>query len=308
MRGYTGPAVAGLLCLLARSLAASPIDVDAGSRGFKFLQILPDARVAGLGFAATTAAMSSPTALATNPAGLAGIGGFSASATHVEWLATIRDEYLGAALPGFGGAFGVALRTQSSGDIPLRNLDSPDPLGTYGVHDAALTVAYARRSGPVAWGVGLNLIHEKIYLDGVTAYAADFGLAWSANRWSAGAALHSVGRSGRLDAQRVPLPWDAQAGAAYRLPLGTHALTTVADVRYAPDYDETLHLGLEADLTRMLALRVGYRTPFRELTGAAGLTAGVGLRLGPVGLDYAYIPERDGLGAGHLFTLAFGRR
>ena len=289
---------------------AKPIDDDAGSRGFKFLQIIHDAGVVATGSA--SAAVGGQEA---NPAGLAAVGGAQVTLSHTEWLASIRHEHLGIAWPAFDGAVSVGLRTQSSGDIPLRAVEtgsallgapSPEPSGTYGVYDAALSVGYARQSMGLEWGVTAKLIYEKIYFSSVTAVAFDLGARRSWERWSLGASLRNLGRSGTLRDERVLLPWDGLVGAAYRHPVGPHWLRLTADVRYAPDYFETLHLGAEMEVASKLALRCGYRTGLVERTGDSSLTAGLGLRLGPVRVDYAYIPGRAGLGGGHSVSLGIG--
>jgi len=304
-----------LAALFLTGLApAAPIDGDAGSKGFKFLQVMPDAQAAATA-RASVASGGRQMALIANPAGLATLSSVQIAAAHTEWLASVRHEYLGLAWPQFRGTLAVAVRTQSSGDIPLRTVDSgaslvgvpaPEPSGTYGVHDAAFSVAYARRVGSLDWGAGVSYVYEKIFFSSVSAVALDLGARWRHERWSVGATLRNVGVSGTLRDEKVPLPWDAQAGVTYELPVvGVH-LCAMADVRYAPDYFETLHLGTEVRVINSLALRVGYHTGLLTRTGDSGLTAGMGLRYGPLRLDYAYIPERDGLGSTHIVSLALG--
>lgn len=308
------PLVALCALILPGSGIAASIDGGAGSKGFKFLQVASDARSAALA-GASVASGDGPMTGTVNPAGLADLRAFQLGVAHTEWLATIRHERLGVAWPGFDGVLALAIRTQTSGDIPLRSIDDgvsligvpwPEPKGTYGVHDAAFTVAYARRAGRFDWGVGLSYVYEKIYFSSASAAALDLGLRWHGDRLTVGAAVRNVGKSGTLRTEGIPLPWDVQAGAAYELPIAGMTLRTMADVRYAPDFHETIHLGTELQLTSALALRLGYRTDQLYQPDGIGLTAGTGVHWRWFRLDYAYLPERDGLGSGHVFNLAIG--
>lgn len=311
------PLYAAVLAIL---LAGIPVNADgihgsAGERGFKFLQVNSDARTAALGDGGV-ASSGSAASIVSNPAGLADVSGFSAAAGHAEWLASIRNEYAGIAMPAWGGGIGVALRMQSSGDIPLRTVvsggefegvPSLEPFGTYGVHNAAVTAAYARCMDRILLGVAVTAIHEKIYLDDVTAFGVDAGVIWAEGPWRAGAAIRNVGLSGDYRSEGVPLPWDIRVGGSYTRPMGTALLSALLDVRYAPDWHETAHAGVEAVIAELLALRIGYRTAFAGSQHNDGLTAGTGVRLGPVDVDYAYIPTDTGLGSKHLFTLSYSR-
>jgi hypothetical protein len=240
---------------------------------------------------------------------------FGIAVAHAEWLGTIRHEYLGLAWRQFGGAVGLALRSQSSGDIPLRSVDdgtlliglpSAEPSGVYGVHDAAFTVLYARRTGDLDWGVGLTAIVEKIYFSTASAAAISLGARWRRDGLTLGAALRNAGRSGKLRAERIPLPWDVQLGASYERQYLGAILRALADVRAAPDAHESIQVGAEAQVIRALVLRAGYTSAGRHGPDHLGLTAGGGIRRGAFRLDYAFIPDRDGLGSAHLLTASIG--
>jgi hypothetical protein len=181
---------------------------------------------------------------------------------------------------------------------------SSEPSGTYGVYDAALTAAYARRAGSFDLGVGLSYVHERIYLASASALECDLGARWHRGNLTAAAALRNLGVSTAMRSARVPLPWDARIGLRYDVPLFGTRLSTLADARYAPDFAETFHVGLQVVVTSALAVRVGYDESALNNPDDIGLTAGLGLRYGRLGLDYAYIPERDGLGSAHVVTLA----
>jgi len=300
-----------LLALFAMAFTtdATAIDADAGSRGFKFLQFIFDARTVGTAWASASVRAANPAALTDED----GVGFF---VSHTEWLSSIRLEHFGMVLPMYDGVAGIRLQTQSSGDIPLRVMDTgsdlvgiplADPNGTYGVYDVALSLAYGRHLFGLDWGMSAKLIYEKIYLSSVTAIATDLGVRWQQDAWTAGAVVRNIGRSGKFRNERVALPVDALVGMTYSRPIGSHEIIAMADVRIAPDYAETAHVGAEATIADVLAVRLGYRVGLNGSIDGSGFTTGLGLRFASVHVDYAYIPSVDGLGAGHFIGLSVGR-
>jgi hypothetical protein len=293
------------------SVGAVDIDSNAGTRGLKFLQVYSSARDASLA-GATVSNLVPQTSLASNPAGLATVDRFNANGTHAEWLGAIRQEYADVVMPAWGGGVSIALRTQSSGDIPLRSVPgdggyvgvpSPNPSGTYGVNDGAVAVGYGMYRTGIHWGASVKYVWEKIYLNSVTAWAIDFGAVWKRGDLSVGGAVRNIGLSNELKSERIDLPWDAQVGASYDQKFGETVLRGMVDFRYAPDWHESVHTGVELDLNRMLVLRTGYRTAIGAQTDIDGFSYGVGLAYGPIGIDYAYIPTDTGFGSEHLFTV-----
>jgi hypothetical protein len=303
-----------LTMLLTFDIAAAvSIDSDAGSTGYKFLQVPPDARSAALA-QATTSAGGNVAALISNPAGLAYVDGIEVAATHVEWLASVRNDFVGLATPAWDGVIGVAFRTLSSGDIPLRGSYGADGIiavptsnssGVYGVYDAALVLGYARTYGDISLGAGVKGIWEKIYLSSATAWAFDIGMNWRRNNLSLGSTVRNIGISGTLRDESTALPWDAVFGAGYDYEWAGTLVRAGLDLRYAPDHSETLHTGIEATFSRTLTGRIGYRRAIGEYSSTDGVTTGFGIALGTIAFDYAYIPIETGLESEHLFTVIF---
>lgn len=293
------------------STHAVDIDSNAGTRGLKFLQVYSSARDASLS-GATVSNLTPQISLASNPSGLATVERFAATGTHAEWLGAIRQEYADFAFPAWGGGVSVALRTQSSGDIPLRSVPGDDghvgipsaqPSGTYGVYDGAVAIGYGMYHSGVRWGASVKYVWEKIYFNSVTAWAFDFGAVWKRGDLSVGGAVRNIGLSNELKNDRVDLPWDVQVGTSYDQKFGETVLRGMVDFRYAPDWHESLHTGVELDLHRLLILRSGYRTALGARTDIDGFTYGIGIAYGPIGIDYAYIPTDTGFGTEHLFTV-----
>ena len=307
-------AVILIVSSVVSAASAAGIDSDAGTKGFSFLKASPDA-VSGALAGASVAASGMQGLSSANPAALSGMAGRQVSLSHAELFSSVNQNYLGAALPGWGGVINLAIRTQSSGDIPLRSEDpdlpwggvpSENPAGTYGVHDAAFSIGYAREASGVHWGASVSYLYEKIYLYSATAVAVDAGVQMRKRDWAVGLAVRNLGLSRDMRSEDVPLPWDIRAGVEYGRSFGDYTFRALTDVRYAPDYHETVHGGVEFVIRNLLALRAGYRHGLYESTGSDGFTAGAGLRLGPMAVDYAFLPGPDGLDSRHTVALSIG--
>jgi hypothetical protein len=301
-----------LFCLFA--LATAGIDGDAGSNGFSFLKVSPDATTAALANSSVASSGRQPIAV-LNPAGLARLNHLVVTATHTRWFSTITQNYLGTAWKQWDGTAAISLRTQSSGDIPLRGADlgtafgavpTPEPSGTYGVYDAALTISYGFAWQGFDWGAGLSYIYEKIYTSQATAIAVDLGIQWHEGPWANGFAVRNLGRSGEMQSERVSLPWDARLGGSYSRAIGDIGMTALTEIRYTPDYVETVHFGIETSPVKPLTLRAGYHVGLNGATSDDGWSAGIGLRWHGMAVNYAFLPEIEEFGGRHLFTLSSG--
>ena len=300
-------------CVLA-PLTQAARAIEVGSTGYKFLQMNPDASAMALGRTFSTE-RGGATALAGNPAGLTGVGTVSAVVSHTEWLSTIRHEFAGAAIRRFGGVIAASFRTQSSGDIPLRTADTggdlvglptPAPLGTYGGYDAALTIAYARATTLADVGGSITYAYEKIFTAESSAMCASVGVQRHAGDLILGAVARNLGYSSKMKYERTPLPWDIQAGAAYDRHVRDVPFRVVGDLRYAPDWYATFHLGAQATLGNVFIARAGYENGLTRTLSTAGFSGGFGFLRRGFRVDYAYQPQRTGLGSRHVLAVAIG--
>lgn len=128
--------------------------------------------------------------------------------------------------------------------------------------------------------------------DRKTAFLATVGFLYPVGeRLTLGLAAQNIGS--RLGAD--PLPLTFKLGAASRL----KNLTLALDVAKPQDNEIYYCLGAEWWLKDALALRAGYKT---HRDAGEGITAGIGLKMGKVSLDYAYVPYGD-LGSTHRISL-----
>lgn len=255
------------------------------------------ARSAALGGASLTGQGDS-SALFLNPAALSGLEGSEAYLMYNRLYA---------------GLSGVGTIGQG-----LASLGVPTKLGTFGVglsdfkasgllEERILGLAFARRFGTAFQaGFGVKYLHHR-YLTGSDPAAAadpvfangtakgapalDLGAIASLTQdLDVGVAVRNINSPDLGLASEDRVPRELQAGAAYKL--APYALRLTGDFVYRAATSGTFRdrsrpsLGLEKSVQgERLKLRVG--------AGLDQLTGGIGLRAGPVVVDYAFVLSRE---------------
>jgi hypothetical protein len=270
-----------------------------------FLNIGAGARYLGMGGAGAALA-DDANALYWNPAGLASLDKREATASHAELSQTVRHDFLAYAQPTSFGTFagGVTYLSQSA----LEGRDAlGHPTGGFQASDAALSLAFARKTDLADLGGTLKYVQSHIGSAQAETVAFDLGARKALGAWTLGAALRNAGPGMKYDVQRNDLPLRLAFGAAYRL-AGGHALT--AEWTNGPrGTGNDFGFGGELRARKGVRLRAGYTTQ-SAITGgsgfdaARGLTLGVGLDGARWRLDYAAVPMGE-LGSTHRFTVAW---
>lgn len=287
-----------------------------GTTAATFLKIAVGPRAVGLG-ESYLAVADDATSVYWNPAGLAQLASSEVTAMHVFWFQDISFEYLGGALPLGTGTAGMSLiylnhgplQRSEAGDTP----DSPDR-GTFSASDFALSGGYGLPlSESMLLGGTVKLFSENLDSQASLGWALDLGflyrLPWPG--LSLAAVLQNLGPAVRVQDAYSRLPIALKVGAAYR---------ALPNLLFALDYNQLLEqdgrigLGAEYTFEEVLTLRAGYRyqssvdnMEYYEGFGtnaAAGLSAGVGVRLADLRLDYAFVPYGL-LGSTHRVALTY---
>lgn len=279
-----------------------------------FLKIPAGARAVGLG-SAYTALADDASAGVWNPAGLGGLKTKHLTATHAEMFEGLRHEFLAAAAPTRLGTFGLAAELLTQGSLEGRDAQGR-PTGAFAASDRAVTVALGRSLGRGRLGGGVRFIESTLADATARTIAFDLGAQGAAGRVyglpiTLGAAVRNLGPGLKYADTREPLPTTVSAGAAARLPAG---LTLAVDWRWRPNADQAeVGVGTEYAVLGGVALRAGYATaqapPARGGAAApggfSGLGAGLGLKVGRMGLDYAFTPFGE---LGNVQRLSLGAR
>ena len=286
---------------LATPAMAGGIPKRAGTSGLAFLKIDVGTRAVAMG-RTMTAIPDGINAVYGNPAGLLKIHDKEFTMTYNTWLADMKYSHVGYGLPLTDRtAIAFSASVLDYGNIEGRDLTG-FPTGNIGGGDGVLafTLAY-RRTKNLGVGLTAKAMREKLDDNKAAAVAFDFGMIQQTGvpGLFIGASVQNLGSRIQFIKQSDPLPFTYRMGAAWnfyerRFQLG-------ADILKRRDSDFEYNLGLEYRPIRLFALRAGYSTE-NDLND--GVTAGFGIDISALHLDYAYVPYGD-LGNTHRMTLTF---
>ncbi len=249
-------------------------------------------------------------ATAWNAAGLAQIHGLQVGFMHNIYLLQTSLEYLAYAQrlsPRMGLGFNLAYVNYGMLDKVEDHNGFPEVVGQFSPVTLILSggMGYAL-SASLAVGGAVKLISQSIDTQSYAAVALDAGALYrpGVKGLMLGLTLQNLG----TPMGHASLPLGVRAGAAYLLPLRLRpkdqwnvladANVPFGDTRYVSG-----HLGTEYWYDRTLALRVGYKIKDSGSLGSpAGLTAGAGLRIALLNLDYALASFGD-LGLTHQIAV-----
>lgn len=232
------------------------------------------------------------TAAYWNPAGLGQIEGSGLSAMYADRFNTgLRYQFLSLV----GGGFGVSLLRLNAADVLY--VTRRDSLG-HPVRDDG-TVKHSENALLATYGVRLNSnlyigltgkgFYHELLENTAKGWGIDAGALFRNELFSVGIAVQNI-KEGRLiwddlDETEDTIPMNVKAGGAAYLVNGM--VIAAADVDIMKD-KQILHLGAEAwPLRDVLALRVGLQN--------TDFSAGLGVRAGSFGLDYALQTHTLGL-------------
>ena len=292
----------------------TPLRADIGQIGTtsnNFLKMLVPAKAAGLG-EAYIATGDDIHSLPYNPAGLAKMMTGQVSLTHIEWFQDIRYEQIALGLPFLFGnlAFSFDFLLVPSMDETIADSSASGysiigefaPFGLYG------TIGYAREfTDNLSIGVNLKLLNYAVNpndeLGSAFSFLADFGLIFDISALpglSAGLVFKNVGPSTTFIEDSFIQPINIKAGLGF----ANSVFSIEAAGEFAMDNDINYFGGLSFTIADVLTLRGGYKGGTINQP-----TAGAGLTIGSVLLDYAFVPfSEDDLGITHraTLTLKFG--
>jgi hypothetical protein len=304
-----------LLLLLAALPAAA---YEPGTSGLLFLRLGVGERAAGMG-EAYTALAADATALYWNPAGLAAAPRTQLHLMHNEWIASVRQEFVGLAHPTRMGTFAVGLTGLSMDELELREeVPSSEPLGHFSAFDIAVHGGFGRQLLPgVQAGIGLKWIYSRLYEESAKGFLVDIGLRHEAKipGLTLGAALLHFGPKFKYVSEEFDAPRTVKLGAAWLAPahpaggdlrlaydlllLSDSDTTTDADLGVSKTLNVRHHMGAEFDYQGLAALRLGYKAGY----DSQGFSVGAGLHWQQVTFDYAFLAVTNDLGSAHRLGL-----
>jgi hypothetical protein len=312
--------IAALLLVLAGPAARGQSKVGTTAANFLAIPVGPRASAMGGAFVAVA---DDATDLYWNPAGLSRLGMHEFSASHAGWIAGTGVNWFGLALRlDEHNALGVSVSQLDYGEEEITTADQPNGTGqTWDAQDLAIGVSYARDlTDHFSVGGTVKFIHERIYNESASAFAADVGLLFTTpyHGITIGMSIANFGTEMQLDGKDLYQAADIDPGHAgnnstiisslgtrsWALPLvfkvGLAAApfemddlrwVVATDAVYASSQSPYMNAGTEVTWRNLLSLRAGYGSLFKEAS-EEGMTAGAGVRLDLGGVltrvDYSY--------------------
>ena len=275
-----------------------------GNTGLAFLKIGAGGRAVGMG-EAFTAISNDASATYWNPAGLASMQRSQFMFTHNKWFQGITHGFASVAFNINENYFGLSFISNSVDGIERRVNPSTEPLYTIDAHDIMIGVSFAKKYHKnLQWGVTLKYLYEKIYLENTYGAALDLGVIYKTPvaGLNVGAVIQNLGTMSEFKEEKITLPAMAKVGASYTLPSEEYgAWTVVADLIQIFDANLHVHTGLEYELKKIIALRIGYLNGYEERT----IQGGLGFKLKRYRIDYAYVPFSSDIGNSHRISFGF---
>ena len=254
---------------------------------------------------AFTGVAADDSALFFNSAGLSGLSNARISLNHNSYLASTFEETLLVGLPaGDLGGFAGALQYVFWGALDARDSFGVDQ-GTYDDNDIALSVGWGKE-----WAKGFSLgaalygTQQKIVDSLYSSLSGQIGLLWTP--------LDDLRLGLVYDGFGTPvlgqtLASDLKAGMSDLFHLGSDKTLLLAlSGFYEPNGVSRIQSGVEAGFQKNYFLRMGYQLPLsdNQVPGFTNFSAGAGIRLGSLNLDYAFVPYGD-LGTSHRISLSY---
>ncbi|MEO0082415.1 MAG: PorV/PorQ family protein [candidate division WOR-3 bacterium] len=293
--------MAGNLLLLTFLISFGPGEV--GTTALPLLKVAVGPRASAMG-ETYVGLVPDVSALFWNPAGLGHFSAAQLGLSHHEWFLDTRDENLATCLPLGPGSLGAGLVYSGIEDLetwdPENNRgDSVSLRSGYALIGYGVTVA--RR---FSLGLTVKGLYDRLSRTTGLGVAADLGALYQlTHRLRVGFSGRNLGSEMRYGSQEYPLPTSIRVGASYSAPRFCLLLDADAPIDNYP----SLHFGGEYELNRLFALRGGVRLgpqDWQSLSWTSFFTAGAGVNIDRLHLDYALVPYGP-LGLTHRLGIRF---
>jgi hypothetical protein len=290
---------------LGRGLNGTPSRV--GTRGANFLEIGVGGRALALA-GAYAAAANDLSAVYWNVAGIADVQAASGFLSHEQLYGNsgLRNNFVAAALPFFGGVLGASFTSFTSGEI-LRTTeawpDGGDPTfgSTVEWRASAVGLHYGRLfTDRLAFGATGKYASEGIQFANAEYWGADVGLRFRTGLYGTtlGAVVANLGTRGRVEGAAV-----RRAVAPLRQPAFPTQRTLDVDLNAGSNQLPTvLRFAVQTDLVGTAESALGRNTGFHRVSVFSDITDGVDTEIMPAfAAEYAF-RERIAFRVGKRFT------
>lgn len=289
--------------------------------GLELLTLGPGSKALGLN-EAVTAELLGASNLYSNPANLALEQSSSLDADYTLWVGDLTHTNAGINFRKGPRALAFGFLGSQADDIQLRGDQAGPAEGTFNISFLSLSSGYAYKIGPLALGGTIQYLREEYYVNNASGYAVNFGAAsqvWN-DRVTLGASLLNWGKMNELRSQSTPLPTSFRTGFDAEIltftppnnenlpvvlslkndwifPVKTPNNTTQSDSGKNP----YTNIAVEFEIAHTILLRSGYKSG----DTVRPWSAGVGIDMGSILVNYAMIPFETGYGTVHSMGISY---
>ena len=271
--------------------------------GADFLLMTTGARPDGMGQAFSAVADDINT-LSFNPAGLGNIRSAQVGYGYENFVAGVQYDFIGLALP-VGNAGVLGLGYIDMGTAPFNSTANPSTPAV-SAEDRAFIAGWGRSFYDFHVGIAGKYIQRQLDTVQGNGWGVDLGLRYRpAPNWTLAASLMNLGPGVQLSSLE-PLPTLVNAGLAWTaVEQPFHSLTFAGNGTFnLATNTQQFGVGAEYWYQDAFALRAGYVLNSLDLGGdfnPDGFSAGAGIKLSFVELDYAFQPLNT-IGMVHRFS------
>ncbi len=293
---------------------------DTGS-GMDFLNIGPSSRLLSLS-EATTAALTGPSSIYTNPSLLAFEPISSIDLNYTLWISNVNNQFAAVNFRRERSAIAFGVYSSRADDFEARDIPGP-PAGNFSISYLSLSAALAHRIGPVSVGGTIQYLREEVYPYMANGFAFNLGASaeFFEGRVRSGLSVNNIGEMESLDILSTPVPSSINIGLSAKfIEFTTPGLNDLPvlitlhtdwskPLKKSPRSDFTerdadegfLSFALSADIAELFSIQGGYRFGPTERPVSFGL----GMIIEPVRVNYALVPFSTGFGTVHSFGIEY---
>lgn len=244
-----------------------------------------------------------------NPAGIAELNNVSAMFSHLLWIGDINYEYLAFGIPlnsiiVWGASINYSYMKDSYVD------ESGIKGGTFTASNLVFDTGLAINLGRFDAGLSLKILSETLESQSESGFAFDAGFIFHiVERYlDMGLTFHDFLGSATNSKTNDSIPSD------FSIKIGTleknfiKGIFLTQEYTYNPEYKTSLfNFGIQETFifnNLDLVLRTGYDMKGSQIGGAAGISAGMGIRYNGFAIDYCFTTY-DFAGNTHRFSLGY---
>jgi len=201
-------------------------------------------------------------------------------------------------------SFGVAYRYLDYGELENRT-DTGELIGEFHPMDLIFSLNFGYRITPNQYaGINASALYEKIDTASSYGYTFDLGYTYlsvfKGQKFSA--AIKNLGQTSEMENETIDLPISFELGVFQEFDINTIKLfSELKMIKHIDDDEFKAVLGTKVRLNNILDFKLGYKLNF----DSESFSAGFGINLKKISIDYAYVPFKYHINDVHIIGLTY---